>query len=299
LAAKAGVSKTPFVVPKKTAAQAAPNALPAYTTAQMNAYNRVVNRKFIQQLGQQVGKTAPFPPGSAPQPASIQGNAGTQVVGGKLSAVQFASAARAAARKAAVRSMAINASAAQAKRGGLSKSMQSQTGSAAFYARTQASAAAQVAAGANAAATIPSSPKTAVGVKKSEGPWITAGNDEKYDCCIAVAIANHLWISTGLRLTDEQVWMLHAVGGGEDVEQTLEAASSGELWDNVHLEDYAKLETGEPLEGALLISFPTDNGDHVALLLPDGKMASWGESYPVPDHVEEAWALKWQMTTTS
>jgi hypothetical protein len=299
VAAKAGVSKTPFVAPKKTAAQKAPNALPAYSTSQMKAYNQAANRKFLQQLGQQVGKVAPFPPGTAPQPASVQGNAGTQVVGGRLSAAQFASAERAAANKAAVRSMAINASAAQGKRGGLSKSMQRQTGSAAFYARTKARSAAQIAAGANAAAAVPSSPKTAVGVKKSEGPWITAGNDEKYDCCIAVAIANHLWISTGLRLTDEQVWMLHAAGGGEDVEQTLEAATSGELWDNVKLETHTQLEIGEPLEGALLISFPTDNGDHVALLLPDGKMASWGESYPVPDHVEEAWALKWQMTTTS
>lgn len=298
MAAKAGAAKTPFIKPQKTKAQAAPNALPKYTTAQMHAYNAAVRRVFFRAIGQINPKVAPYPPGSAPQPARIQGSAGAQLRGGKMNAQQFAGAARARARAAAVRARAIAATAAQAKQGGLSRNMQSAASSAAFYARAQASSAAAQAAGANAAAAVPV-PKTAVGTRKSEGPWITAGNDEKYDCCIAVAVANHLWLTTEIRLTDEQVWMLHAAGGGKDIENTLKAAASGELWHNVVLEDYLKLEEGEPVEGALLIAFPAENGDHVALLLPDGRMASWGESYDTPEYIEEAWALKWQTKTTS
>lgn len=281
----------PAVTAQKTIAQRpTPGGLPAlplYTTAQMNAYSQATRRVFFQQMGIHVPGPAPF--GSQQQqPPNLQGSLAGPA---PQNAAQFAQRASAVAKRTATRAFAKQQTAMQIQRSVQDQVLKQRTRNSAFYAKLQAQAAHEVSVGANTAARLPSAP----GDHKSAGPWITAGNDEGVPCCTAVAVANHLYISTGLCLTDEQVWMLHAAAGSEDVRDVLKAASSGELWDNVILEHYVQVPASE--KGALVIGFPTPRGYHTALLLPDDTMASWGESLELPDTIEEAWALQWQMVT--
>jgi len=129
--------------------------------------------------------------------------------------------------------------------------------------------------------------------------WITAGNDQDIENCVAVAIANSCLYHLGYRMTDEQVrmvkydrlnkamWMLHRTN----------------RWWPVELAWYRRVDRDPGNENVLwkpepgdVIGFETEHGSHCGVLLPDNKVISWGEVVPLEAPIDEAWNLIWTIT---
>lgn len=120
-------------------------------------------------------------------------------------------------------------------------------------------------------------------------PWITAGNDEGIENCVAVAIANSLLYNFGYRVTDEQLELVK----DNKLNRALWRIWHDEPWWPVDLLGYRWTDEPEPGD---IIGFESENGPHCGVLLPGNKVVSWGEVIPLESEIEEAWTLKWAMT---
>jgi hypothetical protein len=137
-----------------------------------------------------------------------------------------------------------------------------------------------------------SKPRKAAGDKPAENTnWITAGNDEGEENCVAVAVANHLLYHTGHRVHDSQVTYL-SVLADERLSVAMDRLDYYEVWAPIGLSEYGKVAPADAQPG-MIVGFKTDNGDHCGLLLPGNKVVSWGEIIPLESEIEEAWEIAW------
>lgn len=144
---------------------------------------------------------------------------------------------------------------------------------------------------------VPASQKAAFKPRKAprhlaavpDTPWITAGNDEGAENCVAVAIGNSLLYNFGYRVTDEQLELVK----DHKLNRALWKIWHDEPWWPVELAWYRW--TDEPAPGDI-IGFESENGPHCGILLPGNKVVSWGEVIPLESEIEEAWTLKWLTT---
>lgn len=121
-------------------------------------------------------------------------------------------------------------------------------------------------------------PKRHLAGPSRNGWWITGGNDIA-DNCAAVAVANSLLLSSGLRVSDGELLRLHDRAGALSVPEALAALGARAF--------------GEAPCG-LVAGLATPYGPHAALVLGDA-LVSWGGLIPWPDDwlLEELWAVTW------
>ena len=167
----------------------------------------------------------------------------------------------------------------------------------------------------------------------SGGTWVLGDND-RYDSCAAVAVANSLLLATGTRLSDDKVLGLHvAAGGGREsgasVLATLEAAGirpsscgaaarpSGGGRSRVALSRSSALAARHRTAVPLIVELALQQsqrdqsawdydpsppwGIH-AVLLADGFAVTWGRAVPVTEaflasQVIAVWAVTWDKRT--
>lgn len=120
-------------------------------------------------------------------------------------------------------------------------------------------------------------------------PWITAGNDEGRENCVAVAIANSCLYLLGYRVTDNQLEILR----DRKLNRALWRLWRYQYWWPVDLLWYRPAENPVPGD---IVGFETPQGPHCGVLLPEGKVVSWGEIVPLESEIEEAWTPVWKIT---
>lgn len=119
-------------------------------------------------------------------------------------------------------------------------------------------------------------------------PWVVAGNDRGVENCAAVALANHLWWHTHLRMTDDQVNELsrHA----DNIPGLLKYLQGNEAFENVWPESWYHARAAGPGD---VIVYDVPEGVHAALLLEDLKVVAWGEEVPFKGKYIEGWHINW------
>ena len=159
-------------------------------------------------------------------------------------------------------------------------------------------------AGRNAAAKVKSprqsKSRTAPGHQPApDTKWITAGNDQDAENCVAVAIANSLLYNLGYRVTDEQVEMVKY----DKLNKAMYMLGRTNRWWPVELAWYRRVDPDPGNENSLwvpepgdIVGFETEGGSHCGVLLPDNKVISWGAIVPLESPIDEAWTLIWTIT---
>ena len=137
-------------------------------------------------------------------------------------------------------------------------------------------------------------PKAAVWVHREydgemASPWVVAGNDHGAENCAAVAIANHLWWHTHLRMTDEQVEELSR--HSDNIPGLLKYLQGNEAFENVWPERWYYARVAGPGD---VIVYDVPEGIHAALLLEDLKVVAWGEEVPFKGKYIEGWHITWR-----
>ncbi len=133
------------------------------------------------------------------------------------------------------------------------------------------------------------------------------GDPDGYDC-VAAAVAGHMLISTGYKLSARQyAQLVRALGPGPSIEGALEEMLQLPLWKRrvpllVKYEEREapRLPFTTRLHLPAVLGFETEQGPHAALLTGGrGYIASWKEVMPLASvllpgtEVEEAWHLTW------
>jgi hypothetical protein len=121
-------------------------------------------------------------------------------------------------------------------------------------------------------------------------PWVVAGNDRGVENCAAVAIANHLWWHTYLRMTDDQVHDLSR--HSDNIPGLLKYLQGNEAFENVWPERWYHLRVAGP--GDVIVYDVPEGKTHAALLIEDLKVISWGEELPFKGKFTEGWHIKWR-----
>lgn len=159
------------------------------------------------------------------------------------------------------------------------------------------------AAGRAAAARVPPAAKTRTAalhreVTFEDVEWVTAGNDQDQENCVAVALANHLLYHTGVKIPDSAVEYLTTYNT-TDFARALRLIDYGSVWDSWHVElsEYGMLPV-DKAEPGTCVGFDVQAGGktqaHCGLLLEGGKVVSWGEIIPVPGEIDEVWEATWK-----
>lgn len=171
--------------------------------------------------------------------------------------------------------------------------------------KAKASPFAAVSAKAGAAAAAKVSPKAAPKPSKTrkaaggrhetlaDTQWIVAGNDKGVENCVAVAIANHLLLQTGRRVTSAELTYMAYY---DSVWKAISWLDFHESWKGVGLSEYGMIKPEEAEPGDI-VGFETPQGSHCAVLMPGNMVISWGEIAPLESEVDEAWQVKWTVTS--
>ena len=124
-------------------------------------------------------------------------------------------------------------------------------------------------------------------------PWITAGNDEGAENCVAVAVANSCLYLLGYRVSDSQLEYVR----DDKLNVAMWKLWRYKYWWPVDLLWYRPvlLDETEPKPGDI-VGFESGNGPHCGVLLPENKVVSWGEIVPLESEIEEAWTPVWKIT---
>lgn len=131
-------------------------------------------------------------------------------------------------------------------------------------------------------------------------PGLIPGFNDIYPTCSALAVASHLQAALGIAMTDNDIWVLHTLAGGDvstgtSIESVLEAA--GTYWlkqdgQQARLRSFCQADENVLVSGLVVgLSLPHDG--HAVLTQPGG-MVSWGRLMPLAGEPEEAWALEWE-----
>lgn len=167
---------------------------------------------------------------------------------------------------------------------------------AAIGAKAGAAAAARVPASKKAA---PSKTRTAARVTPAvNADWITAGNDEEVENCVAVAIANHLLLQTGYRVSSTE---LNHIAYRDSIWKALTLLDDrGDLWKGVGFSEYGMIAPEEAEPGDIVGFDVKVNGkrfSHCGVLMPESKVISWGQVIALESKVDEAWQVIWTVTS--
>ena len=116
------------------------------------------------------------------------------------------------------------------------------------------------------------------------GGWILGGNDTA-DNCAAVAVANALLLTRGLRTSGTELARLHDRAGPLSIAEALTALGAM----------YTEAQPGDAVPWPVVAGLATPHGPHAGLLLPGGALVTWGGEMALPDDwdIEEAWAVTW------
>lgn len=164
---------------------------------------------------------------------------------------------------------------------------------AAIGARAGAAAAARVPVPKPAAKKPVSKTRKAAGITPAvNSEWITAGNDKGVENCVAVAIANHLLLHHGHRVTGPELTRLSY---RDSVWNALSFLDSYEGWEGTGLSEYG-MKAPEDAQPGDIVGFETPQGSHCAVLMPGNMVISWGEILPLESEVDEAWEITWTVT---
>jgi hypothetical protein len=119
-----------------------------------------------------------------------------------------------------------------------------------------------------------------------DGSWILGDNDVN-DSCVAVAIANSHWLSTGIRPTEGEVLTLCQIVNSMSISDGLEVLADLGLG-GVRPKDFYLVEA-DLLPGLIL-----GIGQHTVAADFDG-VITWGHKVPVTRklYIEEAWLIEW------
>ena len=159
-------------------------------------------------------------------------------------------------------------------------------------------------AGAAAAARVPKSAATPAKGKTrkaaedrhetlADTQWIVAGNDRGVENCVAVAIANHLFLHTGRRVTNSELtYLLYR----DSVWKALTYLDNGDPWKGVGMSEYGMIDPSEAEPGDI-VGFETSRGSHCGVLMPGNMVISWGEIVPLESEADEAGQVKWTVTS--
>jgi hypothetical protein len=141
-----------------------------------------------------------------------------------------------------------------------------------------------------------------------DGWWINGGNDVT-DNCAAVAVANSLLLSSGLRISDAELLRLHDRAGPLSIPEALAAfrevspcapaagdVARSTLCGSARMTGYPGGGGGQILAPGylLLAGLATPHGPHAALVLGDS-LVTWGGVTDWPDDwlLDEAWSVTW------
>jgi hypothetical protein len=124
------------------------------------------------------------------------------------------------------------------------------------------------------------------------GHWF---GDPGGEDCAAAAVANSLRFQAERQLSREQYRVLtEVIPVGSTVAEALDTVMN--RWPE--LGGYDGTWHPRELVPGMIVCFPTEEGPHAALLLEDGKIASWGEVLPLEDaatgEIEEAYEPFWR-----
>lgn len=152
------------------------------------------------------------------------------------------------------------------------------------------------AAGTRAARATPASKtRKAAGLTPAVNPqWIAAGNDIGVENCTAVAIANHLLYTTGIRVTDQQVTALAEVKGTGRLNLALFALDIFEMWRPSRV-GYCQMIKPAHARAGMVVGFESERGPHCGVLMPGNLVVSWGEIVPLTTAIEECWDITWTL----
>lgn len=163
------------------------------------------------------------------------------------------------------------------------------------YAAIGAKAGAAAAASVKPAKAVPA-PKTrkAASITPAVNPeWIVAGNDRGVENCVAVALANHLLLHTGHRISNpELIFLLYR----DAVQKALTALDYNDPWQGVGLSEYGMKAPADAKPGDI-VGFETRQGSHCAVLMPGNMVISWGEIIPLESEIDEVWEVVWTVTS--
>lgn len=156
------------------------------------------------------------------------------------------------------------------------------------------------AAGLAAAKTVPAGRTAPRPADAAPGGSFGFGSPDGYDC-VAAAIASHMELEAGYRLSRRQFGKLAmALGEAPEIEEALNMVMRTPPWRHFtpQLTGYAKVPP--VLRRGLIAGFATAAGPHAAVLTGSrGYVISWSEVLPLSDvllpgtEIEEAWALTW------
>lgn len=165
---------------------------------------------------------------------------------------------------------------------------------AAVGARAGAAAAANVPAPKTVAKKSVSKPRKAAGITPSvNSEWITAGNDRDVENCVAVAIANHLLLHSGHRVSNHDLaYLMYR----DSVQKALTSLDYNSPWQGVGLSEYG-MKAPEDAQPGDIVGFETGQGSHCAVLMPGNMVISWGEIVPLESEVDEVWEVAWTVTS--
>lgn len=142
--------------------------------------------------------------------------------------------------------------------------------------------------------------KAAGGMEVFEGEhtWLAYGNDEDVENCVAVAIANHLLLYTGHKVTNNEVTLLAARCGVDTIPGALDKLDQYNLWGyKADLSEYGMIDPRKA-EPGMVVGFKTKQGDHCGVLMPGHMVVSWGEVIPLEWEIDECWEIVWTKKTS-
>lgn len=119
--------------------------------------------------------------------------------------------------------------------------------------------------------------------------------DEAVALCSARAVAEHLRIATGTRVSDDDVLVLHHAAGGSDdagatIQATLAAAWRTGLGGHRVSAFWPVIASAHPV----ILGGWLPGGESHAVVHDRGACWSWGEPFDPADYVvEEVWAVRW------
>jgi hypothetical protein len=122
---------------------------------------------------------------------------------------------------------------------------------------------------------------------------ILAETNMAESCCVATAIACHLYAWTGILASQDDITGLHLAAGGESgayIPDLLEIASSSGFAGT-------RIERFRPVRElwlpGIVAGSRLPSGTHATLILSSGVWVSWGLVQPVSGELEEGWQIEW------
>lgn len=140
----------------------------------------------------------------------------------------------------------------------------------------------------------PTAKKTTAVKAKASAPHEQTGKwtAQPYNCCIPAALSNTLLLQAGFAMIDFDMNRMQRYAGGEHAttESVLSVASYMADWSGWHC-SFSKAD--EPSKGDIVV-YGSRYGDHAAMYLGNGQVATWGSEESIDGPVYECWRVTWK-----